>query len=350
MMTSVLLVLAGLSGGLLIYSHDAARRAEADFPPLGSFVVVDGVRLHYLDSAPGDDERQAIVMVHGASGNLRDFAVSIFDELAQKYRVIAIDRPGHGYSERPSSDSVDAAWVTPEIQARLIHGAMRQIGVEKPVILGHSWGGAVVLAYALAFPADTGGGVVLSGASHPWRSKPAFHNRWPAIPVVGDIFVNTLVTPGFKLLSDAAIQRNFAPNSPPPDYARKIGLPLLARPDNWRANAEDMRNLAGFLAQQKKRYSTIDLPMTIISGDADRSVSPEIHSKRLHEAVPNSRLILLPGVGHAPHHAQSQAVIAAVDSLSQHVAQLSQSGASVAQRTQQGGATVASGNAPAPMP
>ncbi|HBA43829.1 MAG TPA: hypothetical protein DCZ07_12725, partial [Alphaproteobacteria bacterium] len=199
-------------------------------------------------------------------------------------------------------------------------------------------------------PADTGGVVVLSGASHPWRSKPAFHNRWPAIPVVGDIFVNTLVTPGFKLLSDAAIQRNFAPNSPPPDYARKIGLPLLARPDNWRANAEDMRNLAGFLAQQKKRYSTIDLPMTIISGDADRSVSPEIHSKRLHEAVPNSRLILLPGVGHAPHHAQSQAVIAAVDSLSQHVAQLSQSGASVAQRTQQGGATVASGNAPAPMP
>ena len=151
MMTSVLLVLAGLSGGLLIYSHDVARRAEADFPPLGSFVVVDGVRLHYLDSAPGDDERQAIVMVHGASGNLRDFAVSIFDELAQKYRVIAIDRPGHGYSERPSSDSVDAAWVTPEIQARLIHGAMRQIGVEKPVILGHSWGGAVALAYALAF-------------------------------------------------------------------------------------------------------------------------------------------------------------------------------------------------------
>ena len=168
--------------------------------------------------------------------------------------------------------------------------------------------------------------------------------------MVGDIFVNTLVTPGFKLLSDAAIQRNFAPNSPPPDYARKIGLPLLARPDNWRANAEDMRNLAGFLAQQKKRYSTIDLPMTIISGDADRSVSPEIHSKRLHEAVPNSRLILLPGVGHAPHHVQSQAVIAAVDSLSQHVAQLSQSGASVAQRTQQGGATVASGSSPAPMP
>ena len=101
MMTSVLLVLAGLSGGLLIYSHDVARRAEADFPPLGSFVVVDGVRLHYLDSAPGDDERQAIVMVHGASGNLRDFAVSIFDELAQKYRVIAIDRPGHGYSPAP---------------------------------------------------------------------------------------------------------------------------------------------------------------------------------------------------------------------------------------------------------
>ena len=347
MMTSILLVLAGLSGGLFVYSYDVSRRAEAAFPPLGSFVAVDGIRLHYLDSAPGDDSRQAIVMIHGASGNLRDFATSIFDELAQKYRVIAFDRPGHGYSERPSADAVDAEGVTPAIQARLIHGALREIGVVKPVILGHSWGGAVVLAYALDFPGDTGGVVVLSGASHPWRSKPAFHNRWPAIPLFGDVFVNTLVTPGFKLLSEAAVKRNFAPNSAPPDYARKIGLSLLARPGNWRANAEDMRNLAGFLAQQKQHYPTIDLPMMIITGDADRSVSPEIHSKRLHQAVPNSRLVLLPGIGHAPHHVDSDAVIAAVDTLAQHVAKLSQTGASAVQQMQQGVATVASEDLPA---
>lgn len=321
---TVLLVLAGLFGGLFAYSKQVTRSAVADFPPAGRFISAEGVRLHYLDSAPeapDTDRRQAIVLLHGASGNARDFAISIFDALARDFRVIAFDRPGHGYSERlpgNGAGNADGEWVNPARQARLIHGALTALGVRRPVITGHSWAGSVALAYALDYPLDTGAVVVLSGASHPWRSEPRFFNTWPAIPVWGDIFVNTLLAPGFQLSSEAAVARNFAPNPPPPEYARKAGLALLTRPDNWRANAEDMRELSGFLVAQKTRYGEIQTaatPVTIITGDADNSVSPANHAYKLHQLIAGSELLVMPGVGHMPHHARPAEVMAAIAAL-----------------------------------
>lgn len=308
--------MASLMAGLAGYSSFAASRAAQTHPPLGSFAEVEGVRLHYLDSAPeeaGQTGRQTIVLLHGASSNLRDFTISIFPALARKYRVIAIDRPGYGHSERP--DLSGLGWVNPALQARLIHGLLLQAGVVKPVMAGHSWAGAVVLAYALDYPQNTGGVVMISGASHPWRSSPAFHNRWPAIPVLGDVFLHTLAAPGFAFAVSPAVARNFAPNTIPANYEERAGLSLLVRPDNWRANAEDMRNLAAFLAEQKNRYSELHTPMTIIFGEDDTSVKPENHGMRLHKLVAGSKLILLPDTGHAPHHAHPDKVIEAIDGV-----------------------------------
>jgi len=308
---SILLFLVALTGGLVGYSQYAARSAVKAYPPLGRFETIDGVRMHYLDSAPDQSGRQAIVLLHGASSNLRDFAFSVFPALAQHYRVIAIDRPGHGYSARPSPAEGEE-WVTPLAQARLVHGLLEKLSVRKPVMVGHSWAGAVVLALALEYPDDTGAVVMLAGASQPYRSDPAFHNRWPAIPVLGDIFVHSLIAPAFAFVAEQSVARNFAPNIPPADYASRAGLELLIRPENWRANAEDMRNLAGFLAVQKNRYRELRMPVTIISGEEDRSVSTDRHALRLHKQVAGSRLILLPETGHNPHHAHPDVVIKAI--------------------------------------
>ncbi len=312
-MVSIVMFLAALTGVLLGYSNYAATSAVKAYPPLGRFEVIDGVRLHYLDSAPdepGQSGRQTIVLLHGASSNLRDFAISIYAPLSQHYRVIAIDRPGYGYSGRPPGNGAD--WINPAVQARLIHGLLEKIGARNPVMVGHSWAGAVVLAYALDYPQQTGGVVMLAGASHPWRSKPSFHNRWPAIPVLGDLFLHTLAAPGFAFASSQAVARNFAPNIPPTDYAEHAGLSLLVRPDNWRANAEDMRNLAAFLAVQKNRYEELRMPVTIIFGEDDKSVNPENHGRRLHKQVAGSKLIMLPDTGHSPHHAHPDVVIDAI--------------------------------------
>ncbi len=301
---------------MLGYSSYAASDAVRSYPPLGHFEVIDGVKLHYLDSAPGEagqSTRQTIVLLHGASSNLRDFAISIYPPLSLQYRVIAIDRPGYGYSGRPTSNGAD--WINPAVQARLVHDLLEKIGVRNPVMVGHSWAGSVVLAYALDYPRETGGVVMLAGASHPWRSEPSFHNRWPAVPVLGDIFLHTLAAPGFALVSSQAVARNFAPNIPPTDYAERAGLSLLVRPDNWRANAEDMRNLSAFLAVQKSRYDELHTPMAIIAGENDTSVSPGNHAKRLHKQVAGSKLIMIPDTGHSPHHAHPDIVIDAISDI-----------------------------------
>lgn len=308
--------LAALTGGLLGYSSYAANSAVKAHPPLGRFVEIDGIRMHYLDSAPGESERQTIVLLHGASGNLRDFAFSIFPALAQHFRVVAVDRPGHGYSERPAPVRGED-WVTPLAQARLVHGLLEKINAPHSVMVGHSWAGSVVLAYALAYPGQTSGVVMLSAVSQPYRNDPAFHNRWPAIPILGDLFVHTLVAPAFALVADRSVARNFAPNVPPADYVQRAGLELLIRPGNWRANAEDMRNLAEFLAQQQPRYGELQMPVTIIAGEDDRSVRMENHALRLHQQVAGSKLILLPATGHNPHHAHPDLVIDAIKDVAQ---------------------------------
>lgn len=317
-MVSVIIFLAAVTGGLFGYSSYAANSAVRDHPPIGHFAEIDGIKIHYLDSAPGDSKRQTIVLLHGASSNLRDFAISIYAPLARRYRVIAIDRPGHGYSERPRLNG--DGWVNPAIQARYVHGLLVRLGAQNPVMVGHSWAGSVVLAYALDYPQHTGGVMMLAGVSHPWRSQPAFHNRWPAVPVLGDVFLHTLAAPGFAFASSQAVARNFTPNDPPADYKGRAGLSLLVRPDNWRANAEDMRNLAAFLAVQKNRYDELRMPMVIISGENDTSVSPQIHAMRLNKQVAGSKLILLPNTGHSPHHAHPDAVIEAIDDIARRAA------------------------------
>src|SRR6266481_3294033 len=100
---------------LWLYGVIENKRMQARFPPIGQFVEVEGIRLHYLEAGQGPP----VVLIHGASGNLLDFKLSIFDALAEKHRVIAIDRPGLGYSERP-----DGPWCGPDCQARLIHDAV----------------------------------------------------------------------------------------------------------------------------------------------------------------------------------------------------------------------------------
>lgn len=311
------MIMAALTGGLFAYSGHVTYLAEKNFPPIGKFLEVENVRLHYLDSAP-DTPAQSIVLLHGASSNLRDFLGNIYPLLIKHYRVIALDRPGHGYSSRRYNGK-NGEWMDPARQAALIHELLARIGVRNPVIVGHSWAGSVALAYTLAYPRETGGTVILAGATHPWRSHPAIHNRLPAMPLLGDLFVHTLVAPGFALMADQSIARNFAPNIPPADYLQSSGAALLIRPDNWRANAEDMRNLAAFLAMQKKRYAEIRTPLVIIAGENDQSVSPEIHAKRLHAEVPGSQLIILPDTGHVPHYAHPEAVSEAIENVARQL-------------------------------
>ncbi|MAN60417.1 MAG: alpha/beta hydrolase, partial [Parvibaculum sp.] len=149
---------------LLGFAWFSVQCTERRFGRHGHLVSVDGVDLHYVDVGPDDlagETKAPIVLIHGASGNLRDFEASILPELAKTHRVLAFDRPGHGWSARP--DIADAH--DPARQAALIHAALKKLGVKRPVMLGHSWGGAVATAYATRFGPDMSGLLVLAGAT-----------------------------------------------------------------------------------------------------------------------------------------------------------------------------------------
>src|SRR5688572_14053805 len=128
-----------------LFVHARTSVAQTRHRVRGSFVDVDGVRLHYLERGEG----RTLVLVHGIGSMIDDFLLSgLAARAAEHFRVIVIDRPGYGRSSRPRR-----LW-TPHAQAELIHGALRKLDVYCPVMLGHSFGATVALAYALRHPVE----------------------------------------------------------------------------------------------------------------------------------------------------------------------------------------------------
>ncbi len=292
-----------LTAGLYLWNRSLARDAEARFPPLGAFAEVEGLRLHYLVAGEG----RPVVLLHGANGALQDFTATVFDRLAARYRVIAVDRPGHGYSERPADEVA-----TPAVQARLVRGLLRRLGVDRPLLVGFSWSGSLVLRYALEHQDEVAGVVMLAGAAYEWPSPIDAKWRLPTWPVVGDLFVNTLSLVLGLRVADAGIEAAFAPEAVSASYA-DAPLPLALRPASFHANAEDVRTMKPVLRAQSKRYAELALPIVILVGDGDTVVSPSIHSRQLHAAAPGSELIVLPGAGHLLPYTRPDAVIDAID-------------------------------------
>ena len=284
-----------------------ALPAETSHPPIGRFVTVDGLRVHYTDVGTGPP----VVLIHGASGNLRDFAFSLTDRLAgEGFRAIAFDRPGFGYTDRPATRGWD-----PAVQARILRSAAGEIGAEAPVVVGHSYGGAVAMAWAVDAPEDTRGVVSVAGATHPWGGNAGTVYSLGATDLFGGA-VRTLA----RLLvdtdrPDAIMDRLFNPDAPPEGYGRFIGVGLALRPEAFRANAEDLDRLNGLLERQAPQYRGLPVPVEAIHGDADRTVWAEVHSQPLVNEVAQGRLTMLPGVGHMAHHSREDAVVASIARL-----------------------------------
>jgi len=302
--TGVALALAALSGC-------AAWNAERIAPMAGKRVPVNGAAMHVLDLGPRDaaGREPPVVLIHGASVNLLDMKIALGDALSADRRVIMIDRPGRGYSERPENGHLI------EVQARYIRDVLAALDVENPVVVGQSYGGAVALAYALQYQDDMAGLVLLAPVSHEWPGGVAWYNNASQIPALG-FLLRRLVIPVYgQLVATGGVEDSFAPDAPPENYAERAGLALLFRAKDFKANAADLARLKPQIVEQQSRYGELDLPVVIFAGANDRTVFPSIHSEALERDIAGATLTMLPDTGHALHHAEPDEILPAIRAI-----------------------------------
>lgn len=311
--TSVAIAGAALAGLTVVTDRVAAARearAEAAYPPEGEFVDVGGRRVHAVIAGEGPD----LVLLHGANGTLREFTFHLVERLAERYRVIALDRPGLGYTDRtdPSYRRAFAGDAeSPAEQAALLAAAAQKLGAERPIVLGHSFGGIVGFAWALDQPLAAL--VSVAGVANPWPGDLGWIYTVNGTSLGGALVVPaiTAYTPPARL--EAAVESVFAPQAPPEGYSEHIGPALAMRREAFRANARQVNTLRPHVVEMVKRYGEIGVPVEIIHGSADTSVPLRVHSITLPQQIPGAQLTVLDGVGHMPHHTHADEVIAAID-------------------------------------
>ncbi len=301
--------LAGLGAVAFGGGRLAGRAAERAYPPLGRFVEVGPRRVHVIDLEGTEPSAPVLVFVHGASGNGRDPLLAFGDHF-QRHRRLFVDRPGQGWSTRLGRG--DAA---PDVQAAVLAGLLDRLGIDRAIVVGHSWGGAVTAAFGVGHGERTAGLVFLAPATHPWPGGIDGSYRLTMMPGIGRLFTDLAVAPVGRAMMGRALQGVFAPDPVPEGYARAIGAELVLRAAAFRANAEDVHDLLGHVRRLSTRYGEIAAPTLIVTGDRDPVVLREIHSAGLARDIVGARLVTLAGIGHMPHHAARERVVAEIEAL-----------------------------------
>ena len=297
----VILALA-TQAGILVFQYR--------FPAQGKAIEVTGAVLNVLDLGPRDAAGPPIVLIHGASSNLEAMRRPLGNRLAIRHRVILIDRPGHGWSSASSEETS-----TPAAQSRMIEEALDRLGLGPVILVVHSWAGALGARMAIDYPARLAGLVMLAPVTHPWRGGVGWYNELVTKPLIGPLLAYTITLPLGYFLARRSARNVFLPQVMPDDFVANSATPLLLRPREFLANARDLAGLKQAVIEQAPRYPEIAAPTVVISGDVDKTVSTNIHSRPFAATVANGRLIVLPGVGHMVQNAAPDLVMREIEAL-----------------------------------
>ena len=299
----VIVILYCLTWCLALYKAEIAQKSH---PPLGDIVNIDGKIAHVMIMGTGED----LVLIHGSSGNIRDFTLSIAPSLAKDFRVIMIDRPGLGYSK-----SFNKSGETLKEQAIFLYQVAKTFGANKPIVLGHSLGGAVALAWAVYLPNNISGLLPLSAVSNRWPGgTSAFYNinknfilNKFSVPII------SAFAPKRKIESD--VKEVFNPQEVPSNFLKEFGVELTLRPKTIVANAKHRNQLKEQIIHQSEFYSNISVPTIIMHGIEDGLVPISVHAIPLAKQIPNSKFIKFSGIGHMPHHFRQNDIVYALNQI-----------------------------------
>jgi len=274
-MTTLTLVFVALVivsfGGLVIFTAITARRVEKVLPPRGQFIEVSGARIHYLDKGSG----QAIVILHGLGGQMGNFTYALLERLTGGVRVILMDRPGSGYSMR-------APGATGRLteQAAIVAEFIRKLGLQRPLLVGHSLGGAIALEVALDHPEVVKGLALIAPLTHVPKDVPA---PFRALDIKSDflrwLVAWTVATPIGIRRGKAILDAIFSPDPAPADFPTRAGGILGLRPRSFYNTSSDMRAVNLDLAAMVRRYASLRVPVRILYGTSDEVLSHQVHGE-----------------------------------------------------------------------
>jgi len=279
-------------------------------PPRGRFVKGRRLRQHVVEIGEAQANAPPLVVIHGAGCNLEDMRLDLGERLAARHRIILVDRPGLGWSKRRGRDGS-----SPQYQAAILREVLDALGIDRAIIVGHSWGGAVAASFALDYPERAVALVLLASPVYPHPHPTTTLYALFATPVLGWIYARTLSLPIGLLFLGPALWSAFLPQFPPRDYLKRSAARLLLRPSTFLANSRDMADLKRNLEPQPRRYRSLSTPTLVMSGSSDFVVAPQLHAVPFAAAVPDARLVMLPGVGHMLHHTAAERVLAEIERL-----------------------------------
>lgn len=287
--------------------RSSALRFNAQAPPTGDHIVIHGRKLHYRVGGSGPN----VILIHGASGSLEDWTFQHFDVLCASYRVLVFDRPGLGRSS-PSSpcESLSA-------QAALMRDAASALGMTTAVLVGHSYGGAVALAWARDAPAQVHGLVLVAAVTRTFKREPNWLYGVVNVPAAGWLasqFVSLVANRAYVARVVAAI---FAPQVPPDGFLESGVSPRVLSPSVFRNNAMQVRALAGEMAALGDSASRLNVRIEVLHGVEDNIVSVDSHAIAFAKAVPRAYVTILEGVGHMLHHSHPEQLYAAIERVLQ---------------------------------
>jgi pimeloyl-ACP methyl ester carboxylesterase len=305
----LILVVAALAL-LALVTQAGVIALQRVYPAQGRSIEIAGATLNVVELGPRDAAGPPIVMIHGASSNLEAMRQPLGEMLAKTHRVILIDRPGHGSSERARLDDS-----TPAIQGTMIDQALEKLGIGPAILVVHSWAGALGARMALDYPTRVAGLVMLAPVAYPWPGGVGWYNKLIATPVIGRLLAYTVTLPLGYFLTERGAHGVFLPQTMPENYVRDTATPLLLRPREFLANARDLVTLKAAVAEQAPRYAEITVPTVIITGEPDKTVSTNRHSRPFASAVPQTKLIVLSDVGHMVQNAVPELVISEIEAM-----------------------------------
>jgi pimeloyl-ACP methyl ester carboxylesterase len=272
--------------------------AEAD----SQFIELNGLDLHYKETGTGEP---ALILLHGFAASVYSWR-EVMEPLSGYGRVVAFDRPGFGFTERPLSWSGQNPY-SAVAQVDLTIALMDSLGIERAVLVGNSAGGTVAVQTALTYPERVAGLILISPAVYGGGGSPGWIRPLLATPQMnrlGPLLVRNIQERGLEFGRSAWHNPDLITEEMWAGYTK----PLQA--DNWDrglwllTRASRASNLA-------ERLGEIKVPVLLVTGDDDRIV-PTAQTVRLAEELPGSTLLVIPACGHVAHEECPAPFLAAV--------------------------------------